>query len=229
MISPLGAALLLTVLALGGYLAGSWRARARERELAARLADCGEQLQAARAELARLNTLDGLTQIATRDEFQKFLEREWRQALRELTPLSLILVDIDHFTHYNERLGREAGDQCLRRVAGALRDTVGRPGDLVARDNGAQFIVGLARTHAEGVVALATRLRAAVEALELPHPGCPVADHVTVSIGVATAVPSRGSPWQEIELVAATERALADAKSAGRNRVARAEFIAGRA
>lgn len=226
MLTLFAVALVLILLTVGGYAAGAWRSRVRDRELTSKLTERNEELQVARAELARLSSLDGLTQLASTEHFQRFLEHEWRRALRELTPLSLILIDLDHFKNYNERLGHEAGDECLRQVAGVLREAVGRPGDLVARYGGEKFIVVLARTDADGVVSLATKLRAAVEALELPHPGSPVTDHVTISVGAATAVPSRGATWQEIELIAATERALADAKAAGRNRVARAEFLA---
>lgn len=222
-----GVALFVIALVAGGYAAGSWHWKYRERELRTKLEAQWEELQVARAELARLSSLDGLTELATNDYFQQFLEREWRRALRELTPLSLILIDLDHFRNYNEQLGHEAGDQCLRDVASVLREAVGRPGDLVARYRNEKFIIAAARTDAEGGISLATKLRGAIEALELPHPGSPVADHLTASVGVATAVPSRGATWQEIELIAATERAVADAKRLGRNRIARAEFLSG--
>lgn len=220
-----GILLLIVVLAVGGFLLGTRRSQRRERELTARLTERNEELQAARAELARLTSLDGLTRLASSDYFQQFLEREWRRALRELTPLSLMMLDLDHFKTYNERLGHQAGDDCLKRVATVLRDAVGRPGDLVARHGGEEFIVALARTDAVGVQALATKLRTAIEDLQLEHPASPVAGHVTVSIGVVTAVPSRSVTWQEIELVAAAGRALAEAKRLGRNRVERAEFV----
>jgi two-component system chemotaxis family response regulator WspR len=219
-------ALLAILLAIGGYAAGAWRSRLRERELTTALAERNEQLQAARAELARLSTLDGLTGLATPQHFQQFLEGEWRRASRELTPISLIMIDVDHFETYSQRLGHEAGSACLTRIATILRDAVGRPGDLVGRHGGERFVIVLARTDSDGVHTLAVKLRAAVEALEIPHPASPVAGYVTISLGIATAVPSRGATWQEIELVAAAERALADAKRLGCNRVARAEFIA---
>lgn len=221
----LGEVLVIALLVGGAYAAAAWRARRRESELTRLLVERNEELQAARTELARLSSLDSLTEVATHQHFHEFLEREWRRALRELTPISLVLIDLDHFKAYNERLGHEAGDACLKHVAAVLRTAVGRPGDVVARYGGAVFVLVLGRTDAEGVSSLASKLHAAIEALALPHPASPVADHVTVSVGVATAVPNRGATWQEIELVAAGERALADAKQTGRNRVARAEFL----
>jgi diguanylate cyclase (GGDEF)-like protein len=223
----LGVALVLIALTAGGYAAGAWRSRHREHELQLKLEASHEELQVARAEVARLTAVDGLTGLPANDAFQQFLEREWRRALRELTPLSLILIDLDHFKHYNQQMGYETGDECLKRVGVTVGEVAGRPGDLVARYRAEKFIIALARTDGDGVLSLATKVRGAIEALELPHPGSPVADHVTASIGVATAVPSRGATWQEIELVAAAERALAEAKRLGRNRIARAEFIAG--
>ena len=105
-----------------------------------------------------------------------------------------------------------------------MRAAVGRPGDVVARYGGEEFVVVLGRTDSAGAATLATKLHAAVEALKLPHPASSAGNHITISLGVATAVPRRGATWQEIELIAAAERALADAKHNGRNRIARAEF-----
>ena len=218
--------LILTLLIVGGYAAGALQSRRRARELAHTLSERNEELQAARTELARLSALDGLTQLASHQYFQEFLEKEWRRSLRELTPISLIIIDLDHFRAYNERLGHEAGDGCLKRIADALRTEVGRPGDVVARYGGEEFAVVLGGTDSHGAASLAAKLQAAVAALKLPHPASPSATHLTASLGVATAVPSRGATWQEIELVAAAERALSEAKQFGRNRVATAEFQA---
>ena len=218
-----GSALLVALAA--AYMLGVWRARGRERALTTTLGERTEELYVARSELKRLASLDSLTDIPNHEYFQDFLVCEWRRALRELTPISLIVIDLDHFKAYNERLGSQAGDNCLRLVAGALRSVVGRPGDLVARYGGEEFVVVLGRTDSDGAYTLATKLRSMVEALELPHPESPTADRVTTSVGVATMVPSRNTTWQEIELIAAAERALSQAKEGGRNRVARGEFL----
>lgn len=220
----MGTLVVVVLLIAGAFAAGLWRGRNRGRELTRTLVERNEELQAARTEAARLSSLDGLTQLATQQYFLEFLENEWRRSLREVTPVSLIMIDLDHFKAYNDQLGHEAGDDCLKRVAGAARATVGRPGDVVARYGGEEFVVVLGRTHSAGAATLATKLHAAVEALKLPHPASPVGNHVTISLGVATAVPSRGATWQEIELIAAAERALADAKHKGRNRISHAEF-----
>lgn len=219
----MGTLVFVVLLLVGAFAAGLWRGLNRERELTRTLVARNEELQAARTELARVSSLDGLTQLATQQHFLEFLEKEWRRSLREVTPISLIIIDLDHFKAYNDQLGHEAGDNCLKHVAAAVRATVGRPGDVAARYGGEEFVVVLGRTGSAGAATLATKLHAAVEALTLPHPASSVGNHVTISLGVSTAVPSRGATWQEIELMAAAERALADAKHNGRNRIAHAE------
>jgi diguanylate cyclase (GGDEF)-like protein len=222
----MAALLVVALLIVAGYAVGAWGGRRRVRKLAHALNERNEELQAARTELARLSALDGLTQVASHQYFQEFLEKEWRRSLRELTPISLIIIDLDHFKAYNDRLGHQAGDGCLKHVADALRTAVHRPGDVVARYGGEEFVVVLGRTDGDGAASLAAKLQGVVAALQLPHPVSPTATHVTVSLGVATAVPNRGATWQEIELVAAAERALSEAKQLGRNRIATAEFQA---
>ncbi len=103
-------------------------------------------------------------------------------------------------------------------MATALSRTLNRPADLVARYGGEEFVAVLPGTNAKGAAVIAERLRAAVEGLGIPHAASPVAPHVTVSLGVATLVPSRGSAPEA--LLAAADRALYQAKRAGRNRVA---------
>src|SRR5262245_11640234 len=220
----MGTLIFVAMLIVGAFAAGLWRGLHRERELTRTLVERNEELQAAHTELARLSSLDGLTQLATQQFFLEFLEKEWRRSLREVTPISLIMIDLDHFRAYNNQLGHEAGDNCLKRVAEAVRTAVGWPGDVVARYGGEEFVVVLGRTHSAGAAMLATKLHAAVEALKLPHPASSAGNHVTISLGVATAVPSRGATWQEIELIAAAARALDDAKHNGRNRIEHAEF-----
>ena len=220
----MGTLLIIALLITGAYAAGLWQRRKREQALTRTIGERNEELQAVRTELARQSSLDGLTRVATHQYCQEFLEKEWRRSLRELTPISLIMIDLDHFRAYNERLGHQAGENCLKRVADTLRTTVGRPGDVVSRYDGEKFLIVLGRTTGEGAASLAAKLSAAVAALELPHPASPSVEHVTISLGVATAVPSRGATWQDIELVAVAERALAEAKQLGGNRIARAEF-----
>jgi diguanylate cyclase (GGDEF)-like protein len=174
-------------------------------------------LEEANQKLERLSFLDGLTNIANRRRFDEFLEREWRRGLRDGTPISVIMTDIDFFKAYNDTYGHEAGDEILKTVAGVLSATLNRPADLVARYGGEEFVVVLPGTDFSGAALLAERLRGAVEGLQIAHTGSRVGVHVTISLGVATVVPQRGvSPDA---LVAAADQALYQAKHDGRNRV----------
>jgi len=174
-------------------------------------------LEAANRQLERLSFLDGLTGIANRRRFDESLAREWRRAQREQAPLSVILVDIDFFKAYNDRYGHEAGDEILKRVAAALDGAVNRPADVVARYGGEEFVAVLPGTDADGAVRLGERLRAAVAEPAIAHAGSAAGEHVTISVGVATAVPARDAAPEA--LVAAADRALYQAKRDGRNRV----------
>ena len=121
---------------------------------------------------------------------------------------------------FSKANGVRFGDACLKLVADALSAIVHRPADLVARYSSEKFVVVLGGADGEGAFSVADKLRAAVEALELPHPESATAERVTISLGVATVVPTRDAEWQEIELIARAERALLQARQLGRNRVA---------
>jgi diguanylate cyclase (GGDEF)-like protein len=174
-------------------------------------------LEEANAKLERLSFLDGLTNIANRRRFDEFLDAEWRRCLRSGQPLSLVLADIDFFKAYNDTYGHEAGDEILKKVAGALAATVSRPADLVARYGGEEFVVVLPVTDESGAQYLAERLRSAVEALGIPHAKSAAGAHVTLSVGVATVVPARET--SAASLVETADGALYTAKRGGRNRV----------
>lgn len=190
--------------------------QARERKLRQRI----QQLEEDNRELQRLAQRDGLTGISNRRYFDLFLDKELRRAKRETTPLSLILIDIDFFKGYNDTYGHQSGDDCLKRVAGALSDAVNRPGDLVARYGGEEFGVVLANTDSPNALRLAEKLRAEVEALNVPHKASEVSTSITISVGVATTVPE----WDcsPKTLITAADVALYQAKAGGRNRVMRA-------
>lgn len=203
-----------------------WRQRLRTRQLDARVAELTEQLHErtgdltkATATLKQLSTVDSVTGVANHRQFQDTLRSEWRRALREASPISVVTLDIDHFREYNDEFGHQAGDECLSNVAKALTDIIGRPGDLVARYGGEEFAILLARTDQQGAYRVAYKLRAAIEGLGMPHPRSPVCDHLTISVGVASATPALDSNWEELELVAAADRAVVKAKEDGRNRV----------
>jgi diguanylate cyclase (GGDEF)-like protein len=206
-----------------GCAVGLFLMRRSKNALMKTLVERDAQLIAARTEAQRLGSLDPVTGLANEQYLAAFLGREWRRAQRYLTPLSLIVIDIDYFKAYSERLGQPAADACLKAVADALRLAARRPGDLVARYGVKGFVIVMDGTDADGAVTVADSLRSAVEEMALPHPVSKTADHVTVTLGVATSVPTRDATWQEIELIARAERALLQAKELGRNRVARAE------
>jgi diguanylate cyclase (GGDEF)-like protein len=174
-------------------------------------------LKKANTELHHLATTDTLTGIANRRSFDHYLEREWKRMLREKTPLSLIMCDIDFFKSFNDLYGHRAGDACLQSVAQALRDCVVRPGDFVARYGGEEFVVVLPRTPAEGAHHIAEQIRTAVRTLGIGHADSAVDPLVTLSMGVAQGVPS---PETNAEaLLQAADAALYQAKKQGRNRV----------
>jgi diguanylate cyclase (GGDEF)-like protein len=151
--------------------------------------------------------LDGLTGIANRRRFDEALDVEWRRGVRSHAPLSLLMIDIDGFKHFNDAHGHQAGDDCLCRVGAILVESLNRAGDLVARYGGEEFAVLLPETDAEHARRVAEILRERVAA----------AAPVTVSVGVSTIVPDlSGAPFV---LVSDADAALYEAKRSGRNRV----------
>lgn len=202
-------------------------------ELQARI-NCGlriirlqESLSERVKELERLNqilkdlsSIDGLTGVPNRRRFDEELEKNWRRALRQAQPLSVIMLDIDKFKGYNDNYGHLAGDDCLKKVAGALHDCVKRGGDMLARYGGEEFVALLGETDNDGALRLAEGLRQAVADLKLPHEFSETAPHVTISLGVATCVPDRdGSP---ADLLKKADQGLYFAKENGRNQVGQA-------
>jgi diguanylate cyclase (GGDEF)-like protein len=218
-LSAVGLLLIAALLVAGGYLLGTRRARGREHALQTSLEERNEKLSLVEHELLRRSNLDPVTELPVQQSFQEFLEREWRRAARDRLPLSLITIEVDHFRDYNDRIGKPQGDACLRAVADALKELVHRPGDFLARYGAGKFGVVLGGTDASGAMALAEKLRLQVDALKLPNPASTTSSHVSLTLGVASAMPDRDAAWQDIELIATAERALVQAKEAGRNRV----------
>jgi len=176
-----------------------------------------QKLAAANRELERLSSLDELTGIANRRYFDTMFDREWRRAMREADPLSLIMVDVDYFKRYNDSYGHQPGDECLKLVASCLSGAMQRPTDLVARYGGEEFVILLPGTHARGAIKVAEQVRQSVLELGLPHEQSDVHDCVTVSLGAATVTPM--IKHQATDLLLAADRALYAAKREGRNRV----------
>jgi diguanylate cyclase (GGDEF)-like protein len=181
------------------------------------MVETSRQLELANRELQRLSASDGLTGLANRRHFDQTLDLEWRRARRTSSEISLLMIDIDAFKPFNDTYGHQAGDDCLKTVASGLEQGLARATDLVARYGGEEFAVVLPATDAAGAIRLAEELRQAIEAKACPHSTSPVADVVTISIGVATALPHGNGGWQQ--LVAMADAALYRAKAAGRNRV----------
>ncbi len=173
-------------------------------------------LVSAADELSVMASVDGLTGLANRRACEIEMDARWRQSIDGGTPISLLMLDVDHFKLFNDRHGHQEGDRALRAVALAMKDGLLRPGDLVARYGGEEFLAILPGTDAAGALAVAERIRASVEDLAIPHDGH-ARGFVTVSIGVATLRPLPGDGTAG--LVKAADEALYAAKRAGRNRI----------
>lgn len=175
------------------------------------------RLDDANRELTRLSSVDGLTGVANRRMFDEAITREWARGVRHGSQLSLVMCDVDHFKAFNDTLGHQAGDECLRAVAQALGNRVRRPTDLVVRYGGEEFAVLLPDTDAEGARSLAESMRRDVLALGIRHEASPLGC-VTVSAGVASLVAGRDVPGPAA-LIKAADEALYEAKGGGRNQV----------
>jgi len=176
----------------------------------------GELRRRTRAEtkLRRIARTDDLTGLPNRRAFRETFEREWRQAIRSGTTLSLLYIDVDWFKSFNDQYGHGRGDEVLRTIAGTLDANIRRPRDVAARPGGEEFAVILPETDLEGARTIAEKIRKAVLALDIAHDASPY-QRVTVSIGIASERPPRGA--ERSSLQEASDRALYDAKDAGRN------------
>lgn len=172
----------------------------------------------AQAELLRkLAYLDGLTGIANRRALDEALAKEWSRCARSHSPLALLMIDIDHFKAYNDLYGHQKGDACLQAVATTLAAGMARPHDLVARFGGEEFICLLPECDLAGARVVAERLCGAVFGQAMAHERSPAAPVVTISIGVACAVPEAGTAVES--LIQQADAYLYQAKTQGRNRV----------
>ena len=161
--------------------------------------------------------VDGLTQISNRRHFDEYFYQVWQQMESIKSSLSVILCDIDFFKLYNDTYGHPAGDDCLRQVATAINKAGNCTGSLVARYGGEEFVVVLPNTSASAAVEIAESIRAEVKALQIPHEKSLVSDCVTLSLGVASIIPSADS--NPVGLVATADEALYLAKAQGRNQL----------
>ncbi|MCJ2164839.1 MULTISPECIES: diguanylate cyclase [unclassified Pseudodesulfovibrio] len=174
------------------------------------------ELERLARKLERMSNLDGLTGLANRRCFDDTLIREWVRNGREDLSLGLLMIDIDHFKHYNDALGHVDGDACLRAVADAINTATNRPGDLVARYGGEEFAIILPGTNYEGAKVVAEKIHTNLSESCINHPNSRVSCTVTVSIGVASGIPTCETTPEH--LLNAADRALYLAKQSGRNR-----------
>ena len=145
------------------------------------------------------------------------MQREIKRSRREGKPISLLMIDVDNFKAYNDHYGHGAGDSCLRRIAQCLGDSLMRPGDVVGRYGGEEFLVILPGCDQEGAVMVGEKIRQNVEALNIPHNFSRVADHVTISAGGKSMQCEDEEVCGDVLLQA--DQALYQAKEQGRNRV----------
>lgn len=162
---------------------------------------------------------DDLTGIPNRKAFNERMDMEFQRALRNNTPLSVLLIDIDFFKQYNDNYGHLKGDACLTKVAYLLNRAFSRPADLTARYGGEEFVALLPETSCEDALVLAHKCRAAIQTADIKHAYSDVAETVTVSIGVSCM--DQNTPYAAVSsLLNQADHLLYEAKTKGRNRVA---------
>lgn len=192
-----------------GYLVASW---VDVTELVRK----GKMLEASNQRLAQQSSMDELTGLANRRRFDEALATEWARAARSLTPLSLLMVDIDHFKQYNDNYGHVAGDECLRRVAGVLDHCVRRAGEMAARYGGEEFVMLLPGADMAHACETAQKCLDLMQKEALPHAASATCSRVTFSIGVACLLPD--ATLDPTIMVNAADTAMYRAKSGGRAR-----------
>ena len=185
------------------------------RETEKKLSEQEDQLAEAKLKMEKMVTLDGLTGIANFRRFEKFFYEEWKRAERAARPISVILIDVDLFKMFNETYGFQTGDECLKKVAKILKESVNRPTDLVARYGGEEFVMVLAETDSNGALTIAEKVRKKVEELKMVHEKSDISNYITISIGCATTIPTQGI--DPSSLINAADNALYNSKRNGRN------------
>ncbi len=179
------------------------------------LSESNQELQHANEQLETLSQKDALTGLYNRRYFENKLDSEWKREGRDRKILSLMVVDIDYFKLYNDTYGHAEGDECLKSVADVLSAALHRPADIVARIGGEEFVVLLPDVDANGANSVSQQMHAQLRQASLIHATSPLGDYVTISIGIASVVPSRDAT--PLGLFKAADEALYRAKSMGRN------------
>lgn len=182
-----------------------------------RLVELSDELRGANARLQHLSDTDALTGLMNRRALDARLRADISAAQRQGQPLTLLLCDLDHFKAYNDQLGHVEGDACLRRLAETLKGCCMRPSDSAARFGGEEFALVLPGVPRSGAMTFARGLLRTVDQLALPHPGSPVAPHVTLSGGITTCIPDESTTVEGLLMRA--DEALYAAKARGRRRL----------
>ena len=167
--------------------------------------------------LSDLGMNDQLTKLPNRRAFDNRLELEWNRAMREKIPLSMLMLDVDHFKVYNDTYGHQQGDVALRIVAGIIPQPIRRAADFAARWGGEEFVVLLPNTDSNGALHIAEKIRTKIESTAIPSIDEGTTKNITVSIGINTQIPLPNITIEE--LIAKADEALYRAKRAGRNKV----------
>lgn len=175
------------------------------------------ELRASLEHATTLAAVDALTGLSNRRTFDHRLREYWRIAVRTQVPLALLMIDADHFKLFNDRLGHQAGDDCLRELAKTLKGHARRANDIAARYGGEEFALLLLDCSPEDACKIGEAIRTAVFSMAIAHPGASDTGRVTVSVGCVSLTPQRDTPIKQ--LIARADRALYLAKDAGRNRV----------
>lgn len=175
-----------------------------------------EQLLTLQKQLEEYSYKDGLTGVANRRMFDSVLATEWANAQRTLQPLSLILLDIDHFKQFNDHYGHIQGDDCLKSVGQALSLAASRPRDFLGRFGGEEFVLVLPETDEAAARHIAERCRQQVRQQRIPHERSSVSSMLTISLGVGTIVP--GAHDRPLDFLNAVDKLLYQAKQLGRDR-----------
>lgn len=175
-----------------------------------------EQLEIVLERLQELANLDGLTQVGNRYCFNNYLNEQWNKIAVQKNPIALILLDIDYFKCYNDTYGHPSGDRCLVKVANALKEATKYHNKLIARYGGEEFAIVLPNTSLEKAEHIASLIHQQIQRLNIPHASSGVSRNVTVSMGIAEALPYFNALPQT--LINKADEALYKAKKAGRNR-----------
>ncbi|MEJ5284276.1 MAG: GGDEF domain-containing protein [Brevinematia bacterium] len=166
--------------------------------------------------LETLAIKDELTGLYNRRGLSDFIEREWKNAIRQKQPISILMIDVDNFKKYNDSYGHQQGDKCLKSISEVMIKNVYRPADIVSRIGGEEFLIILPNTNFQGALKVAERIRQEVFKLKIPHKH---SDYgvITISIGISTSVPGKFEKYEE--LIDDADKNLYIAKSKGKNRI----------